>query len=54
MENNLNSNQEFFEGKQRFDYTVHHRMPKINYKRRRVKYVGIVNQPPPEMKLIFK
>jgi len=52
MENNLNSKSELYEGdpdKGYFDYTVHHRMPKINYKRRRRKaYQGIVNVPPPE------
>ena len=52
MENNLNSKSELYEGdpdKGYFDYTVHHRMPKINFKRRRIKYVGIINQPPPEL-----
>jgi len=44
---NLNSKGEFFEGKT-FDYTTHYRMPKIriNKKRRRVAYKGIVNQEP--------
>lgn len=47
--NNLNSKTEFFEGKkQNFDYTVHHRMPKVKFskKRRRVAYRGITNQAP--------
>ena len=54
---NINSKSGLFEGKQRFDYNSHHSMPKINYKRRRVKYQGIINQPPPELimkQIVFK
>ena len=43
---NLNSKSEFFEGKKTFDYSVHHRMPKIKAtgrKRRRTVYKGILN-----------
>jgi hypothetical protein len=42
---NLNSKGEFYENKKVFDYTVHHRMPKIriNKKRRKIAYKGIIN-----------
>jgi hypothetical protein len=44
---NLNSNGELFEGKKVYDYSVHHRMPRIKFgnkrKRRRIAYKGIVN-----------
>jgi hypothetical protein len=49
---NINSGKKLFEGKKLFDYSVHHRMPKIKVnkprKGSRPAYKGIVNQPPPK------
>jgi hypothetical protein len=45
--NNINSQKEFFEGKKTFDYTVHHRLPRIKLnntrRRRKTAYKGIFN-----------
>ena len=46
---NLNSDSEFFEGKEKnvYEYFTHRSMPKIRYKRRRRPiYKGIVNMEP--------
>jgi len=58
---NLNSDSEFYEGKEKnvYEYFTHRSMPKIRYKRRRrPDYRGVVNimEPvkPKQLKLMYK
>ena len=40
--NKVTKNQE----KRTFDYTTHHKMPKVRFRKRKQAYKGIVNQEP--------